>query len=322
MNLQRKILVCAFLALCMAGCDTAVETQKSFYNMDVSNIVPLLTEPYDFELPAKESFEVTVNLDDRRNVESADVKPFDVRDTKGKWQVWITHNVWSNDSRAESYVIRNQSTSRILLGIKEARDQNKLDFDINFVQIDKVSYNFGAREAGVSKNISLSPVGNIGCGRFFFSECVDRYVISPYSRMKESGTVTQYEWISRFIEPIKAGIRKEPNGQLSGLTSLGFLDEDSEYWDRIHMMAFIVNPDGEVVDAIVPLTQTGTVSPAGVVASYLVAADLDDQEVNPPVDNPRTDFTSNMFGGPGFHAFFGGDAVDRVVDTMAEIIDK
>ncbi|MCZ4324666.1 hypothetical protein [Pseudomonas anguilliseptica] len=321
-GLKRKSAFLILIILCAAGCDNDKKSKKHFYNMDVSNIVPLVDEPYDFELPAEKSYEITVNLDDRRNVESANVQPFNVHNTKGKWQVWITHNVWSNNSRTASYIDRNYATARILLGIKEARDQNKLDFDINFVQIDKISYNFGAREAAVSKNISLSPPGGLLCGRFFFSECVDRYVISPYSRFKEKGTVTQHEWLTRYIAPVKAGIQKEPYGQLSALTSLGFLDERSEYWDRIDMMAFIVNPDGKVMDAIVPLTNTGSVSPVGVLILYLAAAELGDYEFNPPGDNFRTDFKENMFSGPGWHAYFGGDAVDRVVDTMTEVLGK
>lgn len=322
MNLQRNILAFALIATCISGCDDNANEKKSFFNLDTSEIVPLVSDAYDFVLPSKESVEITLNLDDRRNIESANVKPFKVSESEGKWQIWISHNVWSNNSRAASYIDRNNATARILLGIKEARDQNDLDFEINFLQIDKISYNLGVREAAASKNISLSPPAGLLCGRFFFSECVDRYVISPYSRFKEEGTVTQHEWISRFIEPVKEGIKKEPNGQLSPLVDLGFLDERSKYWDRIDMMAFIVNPNGEVVDAIVPLTNTGGVSPVGVVHLYLAAAGLDGDDIIEPVDNPRTDFKAKMFGGPGYHAYFGGDAVDRVVDAMVEIIDK
>jgi hypothetical protein len=314
--MNRKFLITAFAAAVIAGCG-GEEAPAAKSQMDPAIVKSNVAEPFDFKLPSKVSGLITVegkekdlgapiNLDD----------DFKVEETHGKWQIWVAHNVWS-DSRdvPTDYLDRTGSISTVLKAIMETKRQNNLDFELNFIQLDAIP-------STIMAGGRISPAGNNHCGQFW-ALCVDRFVISPMVRHQTKGSYTLREWIPDILDPVIKDAKD--NGLASkyeGLAYMGLLDDKSEYWDVIEMMAFIVNPDGEVVDALVPAAGTSGVSPNMVMSHFMLAAGIDADDVKVPEANPRTYFKPDMMFANAAHTKFGGDYISNAVSSMAEMLEK
>ncbi len=215
---------------------------------------------------------------------------------------------------------RNRSVSETLKSIERIRSANNLDFEINFLQVDRISRNLAIKQASHTKNLSLRPIGDNGCGAFWY-RCADRYVVSPFSRDPEDGMVTQREWLMPVIAPVIEQIHKEGQARnIYPLADSGILEPDSEFWDRIHLLAFIVNPDGEVVDAIVPQAHVGRVSASDVVSRYIMAADIDPAIIRDPESDENLKFDARDIYAVPPSAFFGGDYTEIALDNISEIL--
>lgn len=258
-NVVGLFLSASLLTAC-GGEETPVAS--NFFDTELK---PTIQEPFDFTLPSETSIKITLHGDGLDPKSYASVDDFDVDEAHGKWQIWLAHAVWSNNGGTR-YSARNRSVSETLKSIERIRSANNLDFEINFLQVDRISRNLAIKQASHTKNLSLSPIGDNGCGAFWY-RCADRYVVSPFSREPEDGMVTQREWLMPVIAPVIEQIHKEGQARnIYPLADSGILEPESEFWDRIHLLAFIVNPDGEVVDAIVPQAHVGRVSASDVVS--------------------------------------------------------
>lgn len=314
--MNRKFLITAFAAAVLSGCggDDAPVAKSQ---MDPTNVSSNVAEPFDFKLPSKVSGLITVEGKEKDLGAPIRVDDeFDVGETHGKWQIWLAHNVWSDNRDVPTgYLDRTGSISTVLKAIMETKRQNNLDFELNFIQLDAIP-------STIMDGGSISPAGNNHCGQFW-ALCVDRFVISPMVRNPTKGSSTLKEWIPEILDPVIEDAKA--NGLASkyeGLAYMGLLDDKSKYWDVIEMMAFIVNPDGEVVDALVPAAGTTGVSPNTVMSHFMLAAGLDTDDVKVPVENPRTYFKPSMMYVDAAHTKFGGDYISNAVSSMAEMLEK
>lgn len=314
--MNRMTLLAAFIAAALVGCGgedvTAAKSQ-----LDPANVTTNVSEPFEFRLPSEVSGLITVEGREKNLGAHIQVdEDFKVEATHGKWQIWLAHNVWSDSREVPTdSLYRTASISSVLKAIMETKRQNKLDFELNFIQLDAIPDTIIAGGA-------ISPRGNKGCGQFW-ALCVDRFVISPMAQHKTKGSHTLKEWVPEIIDPVIADAKA--NGAASkyeGLAYMGMLDEKSGYWDTIHLMAFIVNPDGEVVDALVPAAGTAGVSPNMVLSHYMLAAGLDTSDVKVPVENERTGFKPDMMFANAAHTKFSGDYISNAVNSMAEMLEK
>lgn len=284
-----------------------------------TELKPNIQEPFDFTLPSETSIKITLHGDGLDPKSYASVDDFDVDEADGKWQIWLAHAVWSNNGMVH-FSERNRSVSETLKSIERIRSANNLDFEINFLQVDRISRNLAIKQASHTKNLSLGPIGDNGCGEFWY-RCADRYVVSPFSREPEDGMVTQREWLMPVIAPVIEQIHKEGQARnIYPLADSGILEPDSEFWDRIHLLAFIVNPDGEVVDAIVPQAHVGRVSASDVVSRYIMAAEIDPADIRDPESDENLKFDARDIYAVPPYTFFGGDYTEIALDNISEIL--
>ena len=150
-----------------------------------------------------------------------------------------------------------------------ARETAGLEFETNFVQIDFVPK---SRRFGNSGNgwLGFKPDSSQNC-RAFWKRCADRYIISPYTREPTDDYLSQKEWLSPYLRKVEADISN--GGRMAYLNDLGFGDESSSYWDRVPMNAFIVDPDGYVADAVIPLASGRDLTPRTVIKSFMALKD-------------------------------------------------
>lgn len=284
-----------------------------------NGLKPNVQEPFAFTLPSETSIKITLHGDGLDPKSYASVDDFDVDEADGKWQIWLAHAVWSNNGMVH-FSERNRSVSETLKSIERIRSANNLDFEINFLQVDRISRNLAIKQASHTKNLSLGPIGDNGCGEFWY-RCADRYVVSPFSREPEDGMVTQREWLMPVIAPVIEQIHKEGQARnIYPLADSGILEPDSEFWDRIHLLAFIVNPDGEVVDAIVPQAHVSRVSASNVVSRYIMAAEIDPADIRDPESDENLKFDAlDIYAVPPY-TFFGGDYTEIALDNISEIL--
>lgn len=306
-----------FFAILLSGCGDSKET------FDVSNIKPWEGEPYAFSLPSDKSYVVKMRGNGFGPDDGAELHDFDEGDTKGKWQIWISHNVWANNpGTAFDFVDRNRSTSAMLSALHETKVQNNLDFELNFIQIDKIPALAAAKEAAVTNNLSLSPPGDVGCS-YFWHRCVDRFVISPFTRFPEAGHKSQREWLMPVLS--QAIQHSETHGKESSyterlVTEPGILDERSDYWEHIWLSAFIVNPDGKVVDVLNPSALRPGVNTQALIARFIEVSGLDAEDIQKPKANHKTGFKEDYLTISGSSVRFGGDYIQNAVDVFNELL--
>lgn len=317
---MRTLFFMAFAAALAvtSGCS---DDQNSSHPFSTHNVQPIDGAGSAFTLPSKNSIQIIQHGSGLGRGDYSEAKDFSVTQAKGKWQIWIAHNVWSVWSVSNDpgdFVLRNNSIAAALSAINETREVNGLDFEINFLQLDRPGA--VARAASSKDNLAgMSPPGGSWCD-FFWVYCADRYVIAPFSRNQEKETLSQRQWLSPYIEPVFDDI--ERNGSKSRHATRaekGIQDENSEYWDRIHMMAFIVNPDGIVVDALIPLANGQGVSALGVITRYLAAADIDFEDIKIPQDNNRSGFKTDFLYANAPVTKFGGDYAEATLESIREI---
>lgn len=285
-----------------------------------TGLKPNVQEPFEFTLPSETSVKMTLHGDGLDPKSYATVEDFDLDEAEGKWQIWLAHTVWSNNG-SDHFALRNRSVSESLKALERIRAVNNLDVEINFLQVDRISKNLAMKQAHSTNGISLGPIGDNGCGSFWY-RCVDRYVVSPFSRNPEDGMVTQREWLEPIIAPVIEQIHKEgPARNIYPLADSGILEPDSEFWDRIYLLAFIVNPDGEVVDAIVPQAQVGRVSASAVMSRFILAADIDPNTIRDPESDEVLKFDARDIRAVPPYAFFGGDYTEMAMDNLSEMLE-
>lgn len=310
------LLSLSLLTACGGGDDTA--SHPMFFTTGLKANV---NKPFEFTLPNDTSIKIVAHGPGYRAEDFAKIEEFDLDETDGKWQVWLAHSVWSNNGQTH-FSKRNRSVSSILRAIERLRDRNKLDFEINFLQVDPISNALGVKQARSTKNLSLSPVGDVSC-EAFWADCVDRYVISSFSRNPEPGTMSQRDWLEPILSPVIKLLTTE--GRDTTYDPVPYpelvLDPKSEFWDRIEMMAFIVNPDGEVVDAVVPQLHGQGVGAGSVVTRYIMAAGIDADELRDPLADERYSFELNDVFGTAPNVMFGGDYVEQTMDSLSEILE-
>lgn len=281
-----------FLCVALIGCGQA-EPDTSALSLNTPIERPI--EKTTFSLPYSDSISISYvghGIDEAGT--EMNVDSFSVEDADG-WQIYITGNVWSD--KGGNSTQRQVWMSSFMRGLKLARETAGLDFETNFVQIDFVPR---TRKSGPSGNgwLGFKPDSSRNC-RAFWKRCADRYIISPYTRNQMDGYLSQKEWLSPYLKRVEADISN--GGRMSYLNNLGFSDENSSYWDKVPMNAFIVDPDGYVADAVIPLASGRELSPRTVIKSFMalqgIAYEEKDfshiDEMNINIGN-RTEFGGSM----------------------------
>jgi hypothetical protein len=197
-----------------------------------------------------------------------------------------------------------------------------LDFELNFIQIDKVPGLAAAKDAAVTNNLSLSPQGDLGCS-YFWNRCVDRFVISPFTRFAEPGFKSQREWLMPVLSQAIENFEK--HGKESKFSERiqaepGVLDEKSDYWNHIWLTAFIVNPEGHVVDVLNPSALRPGVNTQALIARFIKVSGLDPDDIIKPKANPKTGFKEDHLTISGSSVRFGGDYIQNAVDVFNELL--
>lgn len=308
-------LICAALA----GCSDKEESSNHF---DISHVRNRVINQYEFTLPSDKPIQVEMHGRGSGPDDYADIKSFDLSEANGHWQIWVAHNVWSNNpNQSTSFSERNRQLSTLLAALWESKVQNNLDVEINFLQVDKIPGRGAYSERTNTKNLSLSPIGDIGCGSFWV-DCTDRYVISPFARFAEPGIMSQFDWIYPLLQPKLKDI--EINGSKSKWyehVGTGFDNNKSKYWDDIHAMAFIVNPDGVVVDALVFKSLGAGITARSIITHFIVAADLDHEEINIPKPNLSTAFLESGYLDNNIaKTDFSGDYIENTINNLYEMV--
>ena len=317
--LQLCTIFLSSAALVACGGGEEGPTHAQFFEQGLKANV---NESFDFSLPNETSIKITAHGPGYRADDYAEIEEFDLDETSGKWQIWLAHSVWSNNGQIH-FTERNKSVSSLLRAIERIRDRNKLDFEINFLQIDPISSALGIKQARSSNNLSLSPVGDWSCNAFW-ADCIDRYVVSPFSRHPEPNTVSQRDWLEPILSPVIELLKTEDRDMTKDPVPYPELvfDPNSVFWDRIELMAFIVNPDGQVVDAVVPQLHAEGVSAGSVVTRYIMAAGINTEGLSDPIPDGRNSFDLNDMHGAVPDVNFGGDYVETAMDNLSEMLEE
>lgn len=293
-----------FLCVALIGCGQE-ESDTSSLSLNTSMDRPIAKTA--FSLPYSDSISIAYvgnGIDDEGTEMNAG--SFSAEDADG-WQIYITGNVWSD--KGGNSVQRQVWMSSFMRGLKLAREAADLDFETNFVQIDFVPR---SRKSGPTVNgwLGFKPDNSRNC-RAFFKRCADRYIISPYTRHNMDGYLSQREWLSPYLKRVEEDISN--GGRMSYLKSLGFSDENSSYWDKVPMNAFIVDPDGYVADAVIPLASGRELSPRTVIKSFMALQGMAYEE---------KDFShiEEMSINIGNRTQFGGSTGQILAEELADIL--
>jgi hypothetical protein len=320
--MKTQLISAALLATLLTGCGG--DTQPAVEHFDVSKVVSNVPEPFYFELPSDKAIEITQHGPGLGPDDYAELSDFKVEEARGSWQIWVAHNVWSDPpGQKTDFMSRNRSMASFLSALMATKKQNDLDVEIIFLQVDKIPGQAAMAEAKGTRNMSLRPRGDneFGCG-FFWVDCADRYVISPFARVPEPGIKSQREWLMPLLQPKLDDIKEKGHkSKYYGYVAMGLLDNASDYWDWIDTNVFIVNPDGEVVDALSWKALTSGPTPKGVIERFIVAAGIDPDDVVKPTPSLSIPFKKADFlwvSVPGTR--YGGDYIQNAVDTLAEML--
>lgn len=305
MDFSQKIIstsLCAAFSL-LVGCgeskpEVPLGVSTLYYETSIPN-------PIEFKLPnsdlARHYFRKEKNQGRETPIISEKFKI-----SRGKWQLWYTGNIWSNKSSAPSANGRVVVMADHLMAIDKFRKANNLDIELNFIQTDGISVRLGLADAKRSQGWSISPTGGI-CDPFFYS-CADNYVISPFGHDGMSEAQSQYAWLSPYDQK-----PKWIGDHMDGFK--GYHDKSSAYWNQTPPAAFLVNPDGMVVDAIVPLLHGIKLSPGKVVRAIIYHMDLDmDELVYPAVAGNYIDPALNG------EVSFGGDYTEEFIEELTKAL--
>lgn len=299
--MKRSIFVIMSL-LTLSACGSAEDEKSSYIHVD---------KPYpgiEFVLPHEDSISISYKGDGiYEETTEMHVENFEASDTDG-WQVYVTGNVWSDKGRSGS-VDRQGRFSAFFKGLSDARKVAGMDFEINFIQVDSFPRQLKERHAEAS-GLGLTPDSKLGC-KAFWQNCTDRYIVSPYTRLPSDGFLSQKEWLKPYLKRVEDDIHNGGNSVY--LERQGFNDENSDYWNSVPMNVFIVNPDGEVVDAIVPLASGRNVSPHIVMQMIASAQGVElDQEVFSQVPQITTVILPTEFGG-SYREIFADELADLLL---------
>lgn len=234
------------------------------------------------------------------------VEPFHLK--TGKWQVWYTGNVWSSATERESAAERNNKIGLVLSKLKDFEKLNKLDFEINFLQTDGVSAGLGMSFAGATKGWSMHGGGG-GCTPFFLY-CVNNFVVAPFDADGKSESAGQYEWLRPYSKLTK--VRAD---RMSG--HKGYEDKSSKYWTLTPSAAFIVNPDGIVVDAFIPLLSDLDPSSGNIISALIREMGIDTEDLVYPTEG------GSLFADqPDKLVYFGGDYAQEFLTEFERILKR
>lgn len=286
--------------LSLSACGSAEDEKSAYVHID---------KPYEgieFALPYDESISFSYRGDGfYENTTEMSVDEFKVSDTDG-WQIYVTGNLWSD--RDSNSINRQGQFAAFFRGLTDAREASKMDFEINFVQIDSFPRQLKERHAQAS-GLGLTPDSKLGC-KAFWKNCTDRYIVSPYTRLPTKGFLSQKEWLKPYLKRVENDIRK--GGEWSHLVKDGFDNENSDYWNSAPMNVFIVNPDGEVVDAIVPLASGRYISPRMIMKMMAAAQGV---ELEPKVFAQIPEMGTVILP-----AKFGGTMGEILADELADLL--
>lgn len=286
----------------LAGCsDETSRYPKAVSMVTYTNNLP---NKVQFELPNPDVAFAFARKEKGRGIETPIVSTrFEV--TSGKWQLWYSANVWSDNSPV-SATARVVGLGDHLMAVDQFRKANKLDIEINFIQTDRISAGLGMRTAELTKGWSISPTGGI-CDPFYYS-CVDNYVISPFGRNGLSDAEAQYAWLEPYDQkPESVGER------MDGFR--GYHDRKSDYWNQTPPAVFLVNPDGDVVDIFSPLLHGVVTSPGMIVRALIENMDLDGGNLKFPA-------VAGDYLGPTINddVRFGGDYTESFLEEFSRVL--
>lgn len=296
-----KPILCAAICL-LAACGEA----KTDVPKGVSTLFykPSITEPVEFVLPNEDLAQRFFRKEKGRGVDTAIISE-EYELSTGKWQIWYTGNIWSNNGPASANGRISVMADHLMI-IDKFRKANDLDIEVNFIQTDGVSVRLGLADAKRSKGWSLSPAGGV-CDGFFYM-CTDNYVISPFGRDGMTEAQSQYAWLKPYDQKPE-WIGDHMDGHR------GYNDKTSDYWNQTPPAAFLVNPDGMVVDAIVPLLHGINLSPGKVIRAMIYHMDLEmDDLVYPPAVGNYADPALNS------EVSFGKDYTETFIEDFSKAL--
>lgn len=234
------------------------------------------------------------------------------------WSIWVAANVYSSASRpgeaknwdspwrkANSAKDRAEVDGQFLNALNEVVKTNNLPVEINYLGYDYVPASISGSWGSSGMFYSWS---SGGCG-YAFNQCVNNYFASPVSRYSGESNLSYKEWISPFFhfdDTDSAKWDKENFTKKGGAGS-----ETSEFYDWWPTMVFLVNPEGEVVRAWLP--QTNSTARLG----RLVAGMVKEMGIEDPIVRKEELLTQ-----PTIDAYYGEYYIEKGVKRLVKTLNR
>lgn len=296
------VLLCSALALAGCGDETHVPNAVKGIHYERS-----IVDEVKFELPnstlARKYYQARTDHGQDTPIVSNhyNLKP-------GKWQLWHTGNIWSAEGSKTGAAGRLTMMGGYLHVIDLFRKANNIDIELGFIQTDAISEGLGMADAEVTSGWSISPGGGV-CHRFFYA-CIDTYVISPFGLDGKDQQSSQYDWL-RPYDQVDSG-----EGSTRSYYK-GYNDKHSKYWAQTPGAAYLVNPDGMIVDVFHPLLSTRAEFAGSVIRAMIENMDLDMDNLKYP--SPDDDYW-NFHIGALDTVNFGGDYTQKFLTEFERIL--
>jgi hypothetical protein len=200
------------------------------------------------------------------------------------WSLWLATNAYSSwkhprDNRENMFVgsgyneapapwDRAEIDGKFLKGIKNFVNANNVPVEINFLGYDTLPDTLLERDKRWGNGGKKLSYHDPSC-QFAFAMCIDNYFISPASRFVHPGYTSFKEWITPYLH-----FRENDQWGPQNLKQrIGDDGEQSLFYDWWPTMVFLVNPEGNVVRAWLPQTQS-TASVNAVIAGLVTDMEL------------------------------------------------
>lgn len=239
------------------------------------------------------------------------------------WSLWVASNVYS-DARhpgtdpgwkmkwkeGRSGVVRSTHDDSFLGGVKAFVRANNIDLEINYLGYDYLPQSL-VNDYSRSRGQYFSEYGE-KCEKAF-KRCVDNYYLSPLDRYRGGNRTAYKDWVEPYFHFGNGQIDKSNKEMFVSKGGAG--DEKSEFYDWWPTMVFLVNPDGLVVRAWMPQTQSA--ASVGRVEAALIEA------MN--ISNAKVDLSTVMLQ-PAIDSYYGQyfieSGIEDLLETLGRILSK